>query len=367
MNIARPRVSVIIPAYNVEKYLGECLQSMIDQTEKSLEILVINDGSADKTLEVARRWAQYDPRIKIFDKENGGAATARNLGFDNAKGTYIAVQDADDYSHPLRFQQQADFLDHEKSVEYVGSYAKRVGARARSLGFITPPIARDVIRDRMHSQIAYVHASLMFRRTIIDEGTRYNTALISSQDWEMLSRISLRYDGANIPKPFYYYRNVDGQLTQRFAVAGTIRSLWTREQLRRRRHGEVLLGELPQHPTRDDAIRLGLDGEQIDDEVLSRFELILRLNRRSGNSSSNQDLIRDLKKHMPQMSHLRQNRARTLSIYYGQDEWLALLQEQQVRSEYFTLIKREAMYYAHIIKRGLEFRDWNYRPKPVIL
>src|SRR5690625_4113845 len=84
MNIARPRVSVIIPAYNVEKYLGECLQSMIDQTEKSLEILVINDGSADKTLEVARRWAQYDPRIKIFDKENGGAADRKSTRLNSS-------------------------------------------------------------------------------------------------------------------------------------------------------------------------------------------------------------------------------------------------------------------------------------------
>lgn len=93
-----PEVSVIIPVYNVEKYLEQCLDSVINQTLKDIEIICINDCSTDNSLEIMQKYADIDNRIKIIDlAENMGAAPARNKGLENAKGKYIYFMDSDDY------------------------------------------------------------------------------------------------------------------------------------------------------------------------------------------------------------------------------------------------------------------------------
>ncbi|MBR4570580.1 MAG: glycosyltransferase family 2 protein, partial [Candidatus Riflebacteria bacterium] len=90
-------VSVIIPAYNVEKYIGECLDSIIFQTYKNIEIIVVNDGSKDNTLSIIRDYSKKDNRIIIIDKQNTGVSDTRNCGINKAKGVYIVFVDGDDY------------------------------------------------------------------------------------------------------------------------------------------------------------------------------------------------------------------------------------------------------------------------------
>ena len=91
------KVSVIIPVYNVEKYIGKCIDSIINQTYRDIEIICVNDGSTDNSLNILRDYAQKDNRIIIISQENQGAAIARNNGLNNAKGDYICFLDSDDY------------------------------------------------------------------------------------------------------------------------------------------------------------------------------------------------------------------------------------------------------------------------------
>lgn len=90
-------ISVIVPVYNVRLYLEKCVLSIINQTYKNLEILLINDGSTDDSGELAENIAQKDGRITVFHKQNGGVSSARNLGIEKAKGEYLIFVDADDY------------------------------------------------------------------------------------------------------------------------------------------------------------------------------------------------------------------------------------------------------------------------------
>lgn len=94
-----PKVSVIIPVYNVEKYLVECLDSVINQTLPDIEIICVNDGSTDLSPAVLSKYAQNDKRIKILNKENGGLSSARNAGLRIARGEYVCFLDSDDYIH----------------------------------------------------------------------------------------------------------------------------------------------------------------------------------------------------------------------------------------------------------------------------
>lgn len=91
------KISIIVPVYNVEKYLDKCLESLVNQTLKDIEIIMVNDGSPDNSEKIIKKWMKSDKRIKLYNKENGGQASARNLGLSKVTGEYIAFVDSDDY------------------------------------------------------------------------------------------------------------------------------------------------------------------------------------------------------------------------------------------------------------------------------
>lgn len=93
----QPLISIIIPVYGVEKYIAQCLESVINQTYKNLEIIVVNDGTKDKSAEIAKEYAAKDSRIKVYDFKNGGLSVARNRGLEIATGEYISYLDSDDW------------------------------------------------------------------------------------------------------------------------------------------------------------------------------------------------------------------------------------------------------------------------------
>ena len=96
----QPLISVIIPIYNMEQYLARCLDSVLNNTYRNLEVLCVDDGSKDTSLEILRRYEAADPRIVVISKENGGVSSARNAGLDRMTGEYVCFVDPDDFVHP---------------------------------------------------------------------------------------------------------------------------------------------------------------------------------------------------------------------------------------------------------------------------
>ena len=94
------KISIIVPVYNVEKYLDECIQSIINQTHKNIEIILINDGSTDNSLSILRKYEGIDKRIIVINQENKGLSASRNIGIKKSTGKYISLIDADDIIHP---------------------------------------------------------------------------------------------------------------------------------------------------------------------------------------------------------------------------------------------------------------------------
>lgn len=99
------KVSIVVPAYNVENYIEDCLKSLISQTLKEIEIIVVNDGSTDKTPEIITKYADLDSRIKVINQENQGISITRNNGIDSAKGEYIGFVDSDDWVDENYFEE----------------------------------------------------------------------------------------------------------------------------------------------------------------------------------------------------------------------------------------------------------------------
>lgn len=110
-----PLISVIIPVYNVEKYLDRCISSVVKQTYENIDIILVNDGSTDSSGEICDRWSKRDRRVRSFHKTNGGLSDARNYGLTKAAADYITYIDSDDYVHESLFERLYDILNKTES------------------------------------------------------------------------------------------------------------------------------------------------------------------------------------------------------------------------------------------------------------
>lgn len=140
-----PGISVVIPVYNVEPYLAECLESVISQSFRDLEILCVNDGSTDRSAEILDRFANSDSRIKILTRENGGLSAARNDGMDAAAGTYLFFLDSDDLLAPGALERMVCVCKEKKLDEL---HVNRVS-------FYEPGCKKDPFEEQSFSRGVY--------------------------------------------------------------------------------------------------------------------------------------------------------------------------------------------------------------------
>ena len=111
------KISVIVPVYNVEKYIRQCLESIVNQTYRNLEVIVVNDGTKDNSMEIIEEFSS-DKRIKVINKENGGIASARNRGIDEATGDYISFIDSDDWIELNTYKKLVEIIDDEDIITF---------------------------------------------------------------------------------------------------------------------------------------------------------------------------------------------------------------------------------------------------------
>ena len=155
-------ISVIVPVYKVEKYLDRCVQSIVDQTYRNLEIILVDDGSPDRCPAMCDAWAAKDPRIKVIHKENGGSARARNVGLDSATGAFIGFVDSDDFIHPEMYQYLHQILcETESDISECGYCLTKEDAfpfeetTEEICGLTTEEALRENIRDQICRQILW--------------------------------------------------------------------------------------------------------------------------------------------------------------------------------------------------------------------
>ena len=120
--ITEPLISVIVPVYNVERYLDQCLESIVGQSYRNLEILVVDDGSTDGSGEMCDRWAERDKRIRVIHQPNGGLSAARNTALDVMQGEMVTMVDSDDVLHPSAIKVMKEALGKSQASIVVGNY-----------------------------------------------------------------------------------------------------------------------------------------------------------------------------------------------------------------------------------------------------
>jgi GT2 family glycosyltransferase len=228
------KVSVVIPVHNGEKYLAQAIESVLSQTFRDFELLIVDDGSSDGTAAIIRGYAGRDPRIRCLSQENRGVASAGNRGLQEARAEWVARLDADDVFLPEKLERQAAFIRGNPDAKIVGTLAGFIDHAGRSLGLVgtegpfTPAEFHRLVRERR--PIYFVNSStLMHRETVLALGG-YREPFAPAEDVDLWIRmVESGHLMLKIPEPLLLYRmhgesltmtqNARQRLLHRWAIA----------------------------------------------------------------------------------------------------------------------------------------------------
>ena len=217
--IDNPKVTVFIPAYNREKYIGDAIESILAQTFTNFEILLIDDGSKDRTIEIMRSY--QDPRVRIIRNEhNLGIPKTRNKGIEQARGEFIAMLDSDDRAFPTRLEKQVSFLDAHHDYAQVGSWCRMMDEQGRPLKRIKrQPILPEDVDIQLLFRCSLSNRSIMARTKILQE-YGYRNDYPRCQDYDLHVRLAQKYKLANLPECLVYGRIHADQITSQTVELG---------------------------------------------------------------------------------------------------------------------------------------------------
>lgn len=214
----RPLISVIVPVYKVEAYLKECIDSIRNQTYRNLEIILVDDGSPDKSGEMCDALAKEDPRIRVIHKENGGLSSARNAGLDVANGEYVSFVDSDDWISLDMYQRLMDLMQQHHAQIAAGGMQDNTGKHFNP-GY--PKNANvevfsrlDALREiTINKKITNSACDKLWKKTIFDTirfpvGEYYEDFKTSYKCIDLVDTVV--YD----PHPVYIYRMTDSSITR---------------------------------------------------------------------------------------------------------------------------------------------------------
>lgn len=214
--MAVPRVSVVIPAYNAQRYLFESLESVITQTYRNFECIVVDDGSTDRTPQIIDSLTAHDPRVRRLTVPHGGIVKALNAGVQAARAEYIARTDADDVCMPNRFERQVRFLDDHPDCVLVGSMVTLIDPYSSTLWDVPTKSDHESIEAELltGNGWAVIHPSTMMRRSAILRAGGYRAEYEWVEDLDLFLRMARFGRLANLQEPLLRYRQHYGSVNR---------------------------------------------------------------------------------------------------------------------------------------------------------
>lgn len=213
------KISVIIPVYNVERYLAQCLESIICQSHKNLEIIIIDDGSPDNSSTIYEKYAANDSRIKIIKQKNAGVSNARNTGLSTATGEYIHIIDSDDYLFSLDYYEKMIDAAIKTDADLVASGWIFERYPRHTLNYSHLSVHTSLI-DKLSATNCLFHGYVwryLFRRKFIEQNNLYfESGVDIFEDMPVvLNSVKLANKIITVPNVMYFYRNNDsGRLSK---------------------------------------------------------------------------------------------------------------------------------------------------------
>jgi glycosyltransferase involved in cell wall biosynthesis len=202
-----PEISVVIPAYNCASTIEETIKSVQQQTFIDFEIIVIDDGSQDNTLESVKNLTKIEPRLKVFAYENGGAAIARNRGINHAVGKFIAFLDADDLWTSDKLALQLDALKNNPQAGVAYSWTNFIDEQGKFLySGIRPVYEGNVYKELLQTNFLLNGSSILARREAIESIGGFTIDLPRSEDWDFYLKLAYKWPFVVVPKYQVLYR-----------------------------------------------------------------------------------------------------------------------------------------------------------------
>jgi len=200
--MSEPKISVVMPVHNAQHFLDSAIRSIVRQTFSDFEFVIVDDGSSDGSIEISRRWARQDDRIRLFEnKERLGHASTSNLAVSMARAEYVARMDADDISHPERLAREWKVISQSADIVMVGTLADGIDAGGRQ---VRP---RDRWRIMRHSYFApFPHGSILFRKDAFNAVAGYAGSTMRVGDQDLYHRMAKNGRITTLPEILYHYR-----------------------------------------------------------------------------------------------------------------------------------------------------------------
>lgn len=214
MGLNKYKVSVVMAVYNGGRYLNEAISSILDQTFRDFEFIIVDDGSTDGTKEIIEAFQSADSRVRLIARENRGQTRSLNEAIWCSTGEYIARMDADDISLPNRLEKQVLLLDGNPEVGMCGAWIRMFDDKIGFLQDYQYPVSNDSIRRGILFHCPFAHPSVMVRSSVVKHVGAYDTSIRFAQDYELWTRIVFRYRTENIPEVLLHYRVHSGQMTK---------------------------------------------------------------------------------------------------------------------------------------------------------
>lgn len=209
MKKRKPKISVVMPAYNCEGYIGSAIESILKQTFKDFEFIILDDGSSDNTLSVVKNYAKKDRRIKVFrNKKNLQIARTLNKAVKLAKADIVARMDSDDISYKTRLSRQYHFLMEHPDIAIVGSNMSIMDDEGKIVSKREYPTESHRLKKISFRYSPFAHPSVVFRKKVFLEFGGYDHRMVPCEDIDLWFKIGSKYEFANIPKTLLKYRLV---------------------------------------------------------------------------------------------------------------------------------------------------------------
>lgn len=207
--MSTPTISVVVPTYEAAPYVERAVSSILAQTFQDFELVVVDDGSCDDTVDLVE--SIDDDRIRVIVRENEtGITSALNRGIEESNGRYIARHDADDWSAPRRFEIQVRTLESNPELALVGTGAYLVDERGDVFArrrVLERPSLSDL---RSHNE--FVHGTVLMRRDALEAVDGYDEWFETAEDYDLWLRLADRYTVGNVDRPLYYFRQHDSSV-----------------------------------------------------------------------------------------------------------------------------------------------------------
>ncbi|AMW28505.1 glycosyltransferase family 2 protein [Arthrospira platensis] len=202
-------ISVIMACYNAENFLDPAIVSILNQTFTEFELIMVDDGSEDETIQIIERYQKQDDRIRVIHSDHGGASQARNLGIEVAKYPWIGIMDSDDIALPQRFERQMEVIAAMPQLVGLGATVHHINSRGEILSVspLGPTTEAQFYQMRQQGHVVNLnHPTALFKKDIILKVGGYRAEFFPAEDLELMDRMAEYGPIISLPEPLLLYR-----------------------------------------------------------------------------------------------------------------------------------------------------------------